>query len=125
MVADDHSESVRDQAAHHSGAAAAAGPRALQFGFYALLQVLSSAALLLTVHHVAARDLQAPGTPRLTETQNDWESYGVMLGFAVSIPLFFVTSNAWVIWIVVPLIVGRIGDRRRRRGAHPRGPGAI
>ena len=37
----------------------AAGPRALQFGFYALLQVLSSAALLLTVHHVAAHDLQA------------------------------------------------------------------
>ena len=29
-----------------------AGPRSLQFGFYALLQVLSSAALLLTVHHV-------------------------------------------------------------------------
>ena len=102
----------------------AVGPRALQFGFYALLQVLSSAALLLTVHHVAARDLQAPGTPRLTETQNDWESYGVMFGFAASIPLFFVTSNAWVIWIVVPVVVGQIGDRRRRRGGHPRGPEA-
>ena len=100
------------------------GPRALQFGFYALLQVLSSAALLLTVHHVVARGLQASGTPRLSDAQNDWESYGVMLGFAVSIPLFFVTTNAWVIWIVVPLAVGQIGDRRRRRGAHPGGPEA-
>ncbi len=101
-----------------------AGPRALQFGFYALLQVLSSAALLLMVHHVAARGLQAPDTPQLTETQSDWESYGVMLGFGLSIPLFFVTSYAWVIWIVVPLVVGQIADRRRRRGGHARGPEA-
>ena len=101
----------------------AAGPRAVQFGFYALLQVLSSAALLLTVHHVASHDLQARDTPPLTETQNDWESYGVMAGFAVSIPLFFVTSNAWVIWIVAPLLVGQIGDWRRRRAGHARRPG--
>jgi uncharacterized membrane protein len=101
-----------------------AGPRAMQFGFYALLQVLSSAALLLTVHHVAAHDLQAPGTPPLAETQSDWESYGVMLGFGVSIPLFFVTSYAWVIWIVVPLVVGQLGGQRRRRGGRPRGPEA-
>jgi uncharacterized membrane protein len=100
-----------------------AGPRTVQFGFYALLQVLSSAALVLTVHHVASHELQAPNTPPLTETQNDWESYGVMAGFAVSIPLFFVTSNAWVIWILAPALVGRIGDRRRRRGGHGAGPG--
>jgi uncharacterized membrane protein len=102
----------------------AAGPRGLQFGFYALLQVLSSAALLLIVHHVAAHDLQASGTPPITDAQSDWESYGVMLGFGLSIPLFFVTSYAWVIWIVVPLVVGRLGDRRRRRGGPARGPEA-
>jgi uncharacterized membrane protein len=100
------------------------GPNALQFGFYALLQVVSSAALLLTVHHAAAHDLQASDTPRLADTHSDWEAYGVMFGFGVSIPLFFVTSNAWVIWIVVPLVVGQLGDRRRRRGGHPSGPGA-
>jgi hypothetical protein len=76
------------------------------------------------VHHVAARGLQAPDTPPLTETQNDWESYGVMLGFGLSIPLFFVTSYAWVIWIVVPLLVGQVADRRRRRDGHARGPTA-
>jgi hypothetical protein len=101
-----------------------AGPRALQFGFYALLQVVSSAALLLTVHHMAARELQAPDTPPLAETQSDWESYGVMLGFGLSIPLFFVTSYAWVIWIVVPLLVGQLGDRWRRRRGQARGPEA-
>jgi hypothetical protein len=96
----------------------------LQFGFYALLQVLSSAALLLTVHHVSARGLQAPDTPPLADTHSDWESYGVMLGFGASIPLFFVTTNAWVIWIVVPLVVGQLGNRRRRRAAQAAGPGA-
>jgi uncharacterized membrane protein len=101
----------------------AVGPRTVQFGFYALLQVLSSAALLLTVHHVTAHDLQAPDTPPLTETQNDWESYGVMTGFAVSIPLFLVTSNAWVLWILAPVLVGQLGDRRRKRGGHPGEPG--
>ena len=99
-------------------------PNALQFGFYALLQVLSSAALLLTVHHVVAHGLQASDTPPLAQTHSDWESYGVMLGFGLSIPLFFVTTNAWVIWIVVPLLVGQLGNRRRRRGGHARGPEA-
>ena len=101
-----------------------AGPRTVQFGFYALLQVLSSAALLLTVHHVAAHDLQGPDTPSLTETQNDWESYGVMAGFAISIPLFLVTADAWVLWIVTPMLVGQIGERRRRRSGRPSGSGA-
>jgi uncharacterized membrane protein len=101
-----------------------AGPRALQFGFYALLQVLSSAALLLTVHHVIAHDLQAPDTPPLADTQSDWESYGVMLGFGVSIPLFFVTTNAWVIWIIAPLLVGQLDNWRRRRRGQASGPEA-
>jgi hypothetical protein len=96
----------------------------LQFGFYALLQVLSSAALLLTVHHVIAHDLQAPDTPPLADTQSDWESYGVMLGFGVSIPLFFVTTNAWVIWIIAPLLVGQLGNWRRRRRGQASGPEA-
>jgi uncharacterized membrane protein len=101
-----------------------AGPHALQFGFYALLQVVSSAALLLTVHHVTAHDLQASDTPPLTQTHSDWESYGVMLGFGLSIPLFFVTTNAWVIWIIVPLLVGQLGSRRRRRVGSAGGPEA-
>ena len=47
-----------------------------------------------------------------------------MLGFGLSIPLFFVTTNAWLIWIVVPLLVGQLGNRRRRRGGRARGPQA-
>ena len=95
-----------------------AGAQALQFGFYALLQVLSSAALLLTVHRVTARGLQTPDTPPLTNTHGGLESYGIMLGFGASIPLFLVTTNAWVIWIAGPLLVGQLG--RLRDGAAAR-----
>ena len=33
------------------------------------------------------------------------QSYNLILGFGLSIPVFFVTTYAWVIWIVVPLFV--------------------
>ena len=43
----------------------------------------------------------------------------MMLGFGLSIPVFFATSYAWVIWIAVPLLVRMFHRRlraRRRRG---------
>jgi uncharacterized membrane protein len=97
------------------------GPHALQFGFYALLQVVSSAALLLTVHHVAAHSEQASGTPPLADTYSDWASYGAMLGFVLSIPFFFVFYNAWVLWFAIPLVVGRLASWQRRRRGHAGG----
>jgi uncharacterized membrane protein len=99
------------------------GPHALQFGFYALLQVVSSAALLLIVHNVAAHAEQAPGTPPLADTYNDWASYGAMLGFALSIPIFFLTYNAWLVWIVTPFVVARLASWQRKRAGR-RGPEA-
>jgi len=40
-----------------------------------------------------------------------------MLGFGLSIPVFFVTPSAWVLWIVVPLLVSQWRRLRRRRPA--------
>ena len=37
-----------------------------------------------------------------------------MLGFALSIPLFFATTYAWVLWLAVPLVTGQV--RRLRAG---------
>lgn len=61
------------------------------------------------------------GTPPLAATYGDWDSYGVMLGFGLSIPVFFATSYAWVLWIVIPPLAGRLfwlrlRDRRRPEG---------
>jgi hypothetical protein len=43
----------------------------------------------------------------------------------LSIPFFFVTTYAWVLWIVLLLLVARWNHRRRRPppGRQPDGPG--
>jgi hypothetical protein len=40
-----------------------------------------------------------------------------MLGFGLSIPVFFATTHAWVLWIVMPILVARVDRLRRRREA--------
>jgi uncharacterized membrane protein len=93
---------------------------ALRFGFYALLQVLESGALLAMLWHMVSHGL-APGTPRLTMTGMARQCYVLMAGFGLSIPLFFVTTGAWLLWIVVPLLAGQVSRLRRR---YSRGTGA-
>jgi uncharacterized membrane protein len=85
---------------------------ALRFGFYALLEVLASAAFIALVHHMMARGLAAPDTPPSVPTGAYWQGAGVIAGFGVSIPLFFATSHAWLLWIIGPALVGRIARRR-------------
>jgi uncharacterized membrane protein len=83
---------------------------AFRWGFYALVQVLISAALFAMVRHMISHHLVERGTEDRDRRASDWRTYGPMLGWALSIPVFFVTTNAWVLWIVVPLVV----VRRRR-----------
>jgi uncharacterized membrane protein len=87
---------------------------AFQWGFYALLQVLISAALFAMVRHMISHHLQDPGTEDKDGKASDWRTYGPTLGFGLSIPVFFVTANAWILWIVVPLLVARLRRLRRR-----------
>jgi uncharacterized membrane protein len=89
---------------------------ALKFGFYALLQGVAAILVLAMVHHMISAHLLEPESPRLTE--GDWASYGMILGYGLSIPLFFLTTSGWVAWIVVPFLVARVKffrDARRRR----------
>ena len=88
---------------------------AFRWGFYALVQVLTSAALFAMVRHMLSHDLQEPGTERRDGGAADWRTYGSMLGFGLSIPVFFVTTYGWVLWIVVPLLGRRLSRRRRGR----------
>ena len=87
---------------------------AFQWGFYALLQVLISAALFAMVRHMISHHLQEPGTEDKDGKASDWRTYGPTLGFGLSIPVFFVTANAWILWIVVPVLVARLRRLRRR-----------
>jgi len=88
------------------------GAHAVRFGFYALVQVGSSALLLLLQRHLVSRR-QAPATPAASAANLTWQSYGQMLGFGLSIPLLFVWKLAWLLWIVVPLVVDRVSRRFR------------
>lgn len=86
--------------------------RAYQFAFYSLLQVLSAACLFAMLQHLMSFQ-EARDTPRPVVATLAWQSYSVMLSFGLSIPLFFVTSDAWLLWIILPVTIGQV--RRRLR----------
>ena len=48
-----------------------------------------------------------------------WQELTPMLGFGLSIPVFFATTYGWVLWILVPLASVRLRQLKRR---NPRGP---
>ena len=88
---------------------------AFRFGFYALLQVLESGALLAMLRLMVSRG-QAPGAPRPMVTGMARQCYVLMAGFGLSVPLFFVTTDAWLLWVIVPLLAGQVSRLRRRDG---------
>jgi uncharacterized membrane protein len=90
----------------------ALGVHARGFGFYALLQLLASACLYAMLRHMVAYQ-EATGAPRPAVSSMAWTCIDLMLGFGISIPLFFVTGYAWLLWIIVPPVAGR-GRRRAR-----------
>ncbi|MGD0704008.1 MAG: TMEM175 family protein [Trebonia sp.] len=80
---------------------------AFRWGFYALVQVLTSAALFVMVRQMISHQLAEPGSEARDSSASDWRTYGPMLGFGLSIPVFFVTTYAWALWIAVPLLFAR------------------
>jgi uncharacterized membrane protein len=89
----------------------------LQWGFYSLVQAVESGALLLMAHRMTARGLLEPDTPPRVIAHATGQSYGTMLGFGLSVPVFFFTENGWVVWIVIPIFVRLIRARLHRRQA--------
>jgi uncharacterized membrane protein len=89
----------------------------LQWGFYSLVQAVESGALLLMAHRMTARGLLEPDTPPRVIAHATGQSYGTMLGFGLSVPVFFFTENGWVVWIVIPIFVRLIRERLHRRQA--------
>jgi uncharacterized membrane protein len=86
---------------------------ALRFGFYALLQVLVSAALLVMLRHMDSRG-QLSGAPRSVVSGTARQCYVLMTGFGLSIPFFFVTIYAWLLWFIVPPLAGQVRRLRTR-----------
>ena len=89
----------------------------LQSGFYALIQVLESAAVLAMLQHISSHQ-QAPDAPRSAMTDTAWRSWSVILAFGLSIPVFFATHYAWVLWII-GLLFGQLRQLRHAGRAIP------
>ena len=49
------------------------------------------------------------------------QAFRLMLGFGLSIPVLFATTNAWVLWFAIPLLVESLAAVAAASGAHPRG----
>ena len=90
---------------------------ALRYGFYALLQVLASSTFLAIVRHMRTAGLQSRDTPARVARAATWRGAGLLAGFGLSIPAFFVTREAWVLWIAGPVLVAQLGRQRARRTA--------
>jgi uncharacterized membrane protein len=86
---------------------------ALRYGFYALLQVLETGALLAILRHMISHD-QATAAPAPVVSRMTRQCYVLMAGFALSIPIFFVTTDAWVLWFAFPLLSGPASRLLRR-----------
>ncbi len=85
---------------------------ALRFGFYALLQLLESAMVYAMLRHLISRRL-GDIPPRVARKQAA-DSRDLMIGFALSIPVFFVTTYAWLLWFLIPQLGARLRQRRTR-----------
>jgi uncharacterized membrane protein len=91
---------------------------ALRFGFYSLLQALASVVLLVMLRHMTSHD-QAPGVPEPVVTDNAWQTYGLLFGFGLSIPVFFITPYGWIIWFIGPLLVHQLYRLRHGKQRNP------
>lgn len=58
---------------------------------------------------------QLPGIPASVVADTTWQTCGLLLGFGLSIPVFFATTYAWLLWIIGPLLVYQLSRFRRRR----------
>ncbi len=88
---------------------------AVRFGFYAALQVFAVLTFAAMVRHLVTHNLLKPEAPLHLNSVADSASNHVMAGFGLSIPVFFVTTYAWVLWIVVPLLLNQFSRYRRAR----------
>lgn len=88
----------------------------VRFASYALLQVLADVVFLAMVHRIVTHGLVRSNTPPRFVQAVDRRVFGLVIGFGLSIPLFFVFHQAWVLWIAGPVITHQLWKRLDRPG---------
>jgi uncharacterized membrane protein len=87
---------------------------AYRFGFYALLELADDTAILLIARRMVSASLYSDDVDPRQIRDAVWACIGAMLGFGLSIPVFFATTHAWVLWIVGPLVLVQFRKYRDR-----------
>jgi len=87
---------------------------ALRFGFYALLQVVETIMVYAMLRHLISGRL-ADIPPQVVQRMGG-DCRDQVLGFGLSIPLLFVTTYAWLLWIIIPAGAGNLRRLRRQDG---------
>jgi uncharacterized membrane protein len=88
------------------------GAHAIRWDTYAAVQVLASAAFLAMVHHMVNGGLADTAMPAHVAPRAYVRSASFVAGFGLSIPVFLVTRDGWVVWIAVPLATSLVARRR-------------
>ncbi len=86
----------------------------VRFGLYALLQALESATIIALLRHIVSHD-QAPTFSESDVSGTTLRSSGLVVGFALSIPVFFAVSYAWALWFIAPSVTQHLYRRRHRK----------
>ncbi|GAA5023812.1 hypothetical protein [Kitasatospora paranensis] len=84
----------------------------LRFGFYALLQCLAHGSVIAMERRMTSRHMRDPDIPARLVAAGDPVLYGMMLGFGLSVPVFFLTTYGWILWIVCPVAAGQLSRFR-------------
>ncbi|MEV0403117.1 TMEM175 family protein [Actinoallomurus sp. NPDC050550] len=90
----------------------------LRFGFYALLETVTSLLFLLMAWHVRRAGLATEGTPPERFTDAMLHSGAIAACFAVSIPVAFAGGWAYLCWVAAA-VVTRLATRVTRRQVQP------
>ena len=88
------------------------------FGFYALIVTIASTTVFITIRNALRNGQVAPNELQAASNAQG-SSLSTAMGFALSIPFFFVVRNAWIFWIVGPIAIAsaiRLFNRRVGRG---------
>jgi uncharacterized membrane protein len=76
----------------------------VRFTLYVLIQVIALACLVLMNREVVRADLLRPGAPAAARHPDNTLSFTIIVVFALSVPVAFVTPWAFALWALIPLL---------------------
>lgn len=79
-----------------------------RYGLYAVVQILADSLFILMVREIQRHRMHRDDMPREVFVRTYVRSASIAAGFAISIPVSFVTHYSYLVWIAVPVLVGFI-----------------